>query len=96
MVYQDEHTVAFKDINPQAPVHVLVVPKKHVATLLEKDAANGELLSRIYTVIQHLAKEFELEKGFRVVSNYGPDGGQSVYHIHFHLLGRRVMGWPPG
>jgi histidine triad (HIT) family protein len=96
IVYQDDHVVAFKDVNPQAPVHVLVVPRRHVPTLLEPEAASGELLSHVYSAIQKVAADLNLDKGFRVVANYGPDGGQTVYHIHFHLLGRRVMGWPPG
>jgi histidine triad (HIT) family protein len=95
-LYQDEVVVAFRDINPQAPVHVLIVPKQHVADLMEPDAAQGALLSGVYRAVQKLAVQLGLESGFRVVANCGKDGGQTVYHIHFHLLGRRTMAWPPG
>ncbi len=98
IVYEDKQVVAFKDLEPQAPVHVLVIPKKHVesvAALKEEDKA---LASHILVdVIPKLAKELGVdEKGFRVVANTGEEGGQTVKHLHFHLLGGRSMQWPPG
>lgn len=96
IVYRDDNVVAFRDINPQAPVHLLVVPVKHIEKLTDTQAADGKMLATIYTTIQKLAKEFKLDNGFRVVTNCGDDGGQTVYHIHFHILGQRQLKWPPG
>ncbi|HHW55085.1 MAG: histidine triad nucleotide-binding protein [bacterium] len=97
IVYEDDTVLAFKDINPQAPVHLLLIPKRHIPTLLELTEADGELLAHIYAVIRQLAREHGLdEKGFRTVVNTGDDGGQTVYHLHFHLLGGRSLQWPPG
>ena len=98
LVYEDEQVAAFRDLEPQAPVHVLVIPKKHVESLLTLTAADKDLVSHILIdVIPQLAKELQVdEKGFRVVANTGDEGGQSVKHLHFHLLGGRSMQWPPG
>lgn len=98
LVYEDEQVVAFRDLEPQAPVHVLVIPKKHVASVLALTAEDSELVSHIFVdVIPQLARELGVaEKGFRVVANMGEEGGQSVGHLHFHLLGGRSMQWPPG
>ena len=98
LVYEDEQVAAFSDLEPQAPVHVLVIPKKHVQSLLALTAVDKDLISHIMIdVIPHLAKELHVdEKGFRVVANTGDEGGQSVEHLHFHLLGGRSMQWPPG
>ncbi len=96
IIYRDEQVVAFKDLNPQAPFHVLVIPTKHVEKVSDPEAANGEMLSGIFKAIQKLAKDNNLEEGFRVVTNCGEFGGQTVYHIHFHLLGKRQLNWPPG
>ena len=96
VVYRDENVVAFKDINPQAPVHLLVIPVKHIAKVTEPQAADGEMLSSIYKTIRLLAEKFQLDKGFRIVTNCGDEGGQTVYHLHFHLLGQRKLDWPPG
>jgi len=97
IIYEDDTVLAFKDINPQAPVHLLLIPKKHVPTLLELTEADGELLNHIFAVIRQLAREYGLEKkGFRTVINTGDDGGQTVFHLHFHLLGGRSLQWPPG
>ena len=98
LVYEDEQVVAFKDLEPQAPVHVLVITKKHIASVLELTAADRDLTAHIMQeVIPKLAKELGVaEKGFRVVTNTGEEGGQSVKHLHFHLLGGRSMQWPPG
>ena len=95
-VYQSEDVVAFRDLNPQAPVHVLVVPKNHVPSLDDPRAADGKMLAAVMSGVQKLVKQLNLEKGYRVVANCGSDGGQTVEHIHFHLLGRRLMQWPPG
>jgi histidine triad (HIT) family protein len=93
-IHEDEHTLAFRDIQPQAPFHALVIPKAHVASLLELDPGHtGPLMA----AVQSVAKQAGLsEDGFRVVSNIGRDGGQSVFHLHWHVLGGRAMTWPPG
>lgn len=98
LVYEDESIVAFNDISPAAPIHVLVIPKKHIASLLEIKTEDHQLISHIMTeVIPQLANEQGLsEKGFRLVVNTKEDGGQTVDHLHFHLLGARTMVWPPG
>ena len=98
LVYEDEQCVAFKDLEPQAPVHVLVIPKKHVESLLALTDADRDLVAPILVdVVPQLAKKLGVaEKGFRVVANTGEEGGQSVKHLHFHLLGGRSMQWPPG
>jgi len=95
-VFEDELTVAIQDINPQAPVHVLVIPKKHVASLAETDAGDKELLGHLLEAVRELGAEQKLGKGYRVVINTGPDGGQTVEHLHLHLIGGRAMHWPPG
>jgi histidine triad (HIT) family protein len=97
IVYQDDSVVAFKDIRPQAPVHVLIVPRKHVATILDLEASDGAVTGQILSVAAKLAREQGIaESGFRVVVNSGADAGQSVFHLHFHLLGGRHFSWPPG
>lgn len=98
VVYEDESVLAFKDLEPQAPVHVLVVPKKHIASLLELKPEDQPLLAHITgKVIPMLAEKLGVTpKGFRVVVNTGDEGGQTVKHLHFHLLGGRSMAWPPG
>lgn len=97
LVYEDELVVAFRDINPQAPVHILIIPRQHVTSVLDLDEGQGALSARIMSVAAKLAMAEGLaEKGFRLVSNSGPDAGQSVHHLHFHLLGGRSMNWPPG
>lgn len=94
---QDQDLVAFHDLNPQAPVHVLIIPRRHIATTNELTAEDGALLGRIWTRIPQLASELGIgEKGYRVVNNCLSPAGQSVFHLHFHLLGGRAMGWPPG
>lgn len=96
-VYEDEYVYAFHDISPAAPTHVLVIPKKHISSLMELKEEDQTIVSKILIAIQKIAKEFGLdEKGFRVVNNVGVEGGQTVFHIHFHLLGGRTMTWPPG
>ncbi|SHK79501.1 histidine triad nucleotide-binding protein [Desulforamulus aeronauticus] len=95
-VYEDDKVYAFKDIAPVAPVHVLIIPKKHISTLEDINAEDAELMGHIMVTASKLAKELSLGKGYRVVSNCKEDGGQTVYHIHFHLTGGRQMQWPPG
>ncbi|MBI2360060.1 MAG: histidine triad nucleotide-binding protein [Deltaproteobacteria bacterium] len=97
IVHQDGSLVAFKDINPKAPVHLLIVPRKHIASLLDLQQDDRELIGGVLTVASKLARDNGVaEEGFRVVVNSGPNAGQSVFHIHFHLLGGRRLGWPPG
>lgn len=94
--YEDEKVYAFYDIDPQAPVHILVIPKEHIQSVNQITPENQEIVGHIFTVIAKLAKELDLKDGYRVVSNVGEQGGQSVPHLHFHLLGGRNLGWPPG
>lgn len=98
IVYEDDQVTAFRDLEPQAPVHVLIIPKKHVESVLGLGDEDRELVSHIMCdVIPKLARELKVaEKGFRVVANTGEEGGQTVKHLHFHLLGGRSMQWPPG
>ena len=98
VVYEDDQVIAFKDLEPQAPVHVLVIPKKHVASIAALKAEDKELAGHILCeVIPEIAKEQGIaDSGFRVVANTGTEGGQTVNHLHFHLLGGRSMQWPPG
>lgn len=97
IVYEDEEIVAFKDVNPVAPVHILVVPKRHIESIASLTDDDKELVGRVILAANKLAQEASVDKtGFRVVVNHGRDAGQSVPHIHFHLLGGRPLGWPPG
>lgn len=96
IIYEDDRCLAFHDVAPQAPVHVLVIPKQaivSVATVADDDA---DLVAHMWLVIRDLAKQLKLDSGYRVVINCGRDGGQSVDHLHFHLLGGRSLKWPPG
>ncbi len=96
-VYEDDDVLAFGDINPQAPLHVLVIPKVHISTLNELDETNASLLGKMYLAVKEIAKqEGVAEDGFRTVVNCNRDGGQSVYHIHLHMLAGRGLQWPPG
>lgn len=96
-IYEDDKSIAFKDINPQAPVHILVIPKKHIRSLVESDESDKELLGHLTQVARNIANEHKLSsKGFRLVLNSGLESGQSVWHIHIHILGGRKMTWPPG
>lgn len=96
VVYEDERVLAFKDINPQAPVHILLITKKHIETVLELKAEDKELVGHLYLVANKLAQDMGLDKGFRIVTNCKEDAGQAVFHLHLHLLGGRRMEWPPG
>ena len=90
-VYEDDEILAFKDINPMAPVHILVIPKKHIESADEISEEDELLIGKIFTVIKRLAKENHLDNGYRIVNNCGEDGGQAVKHLHFHLLGGRKL-----
>ncbi len=96
IVYEDDRCLAFCDVAPQAPVHVLVIPKKEIASLNDLEDGDADLIAHIYLVIRDLARELKLDGGYRLVVNSGRDGGQSVDHLHFHLLGGRQLKWPPG
>jgi histidine triad (HIT) family protein len=97
VIFQDEHTLAFDDINPQAPVHSLIIPKRHVTSVHDLEETDQPLLGRLLVTCNTVAKQKGLsERGFRLVANTGRDGGQTVSHLHFHVLGGRHMGWPPG
>ena len=95
--YEDEHILAFRDISPQAPVHIIVIPKKQIATLNDVVEADAELIGRMVLTAQQIARNKGVDQsGYRLVMNCNSDGGQSVFHIHIHLLGGRSMSWPPG
>lgn len=97
MIYEDTYTLAFEDLNPQAPVHVLIIPKMHISTVLEITAEDKGLIGHLFLVAAKIAKEKGIdERGFRLVINTNAEAGQTVYHIHLHLLGGRPMHWPPG
>ena len=96
-VYEDEHVVAFRDVNPVAPVHVLVVPRKPLVSVADASVDDAALLGRVMLAAAQVARQLGLqEAGYRLVTNVGDDGGQSVPHLHVHVLGGRGMGWPPG
>ncbi len=95
-IYEDESVYAFADIDPQAPFHAIIVPKKHITSAAEINAENSYLIAKIFEAVAKIAKNENLADGFRVVNNCGKDGGQTVGHIHFHLLARRNLQWPPG
>jgi histidine triad (HIT) family protein len=96
-VYRDDQVVAFEDINPQAPFHILIVPLKHIRTTLDLTTADNDLIGHIYQVAGKIAHDLDFsEDGFRVVNNCNEGAGQSVWHLHFHLLGGRDFTWPPG
>jgi len=93
LLYEDDQVVAFKDINPKAPVHFLIIPKEHIATILDLEEKNNQMVGHMYQVAKKLAKKYDIaEDGFRVVANCNEDGGQVVFHIHFHLLGGEKLG----
>ncbi len=97
LVHSGEDVLAFRDINPQAPTHILVIPRKHIASVNELEPGDGELMGRLLLTAKDLAQGDGLfDGGYRMVVNAGPDAGQTVFHIHLHLLGGRTMGWPPG
>ncbi|WP_420599040.1 histidine triad nucleotide-binding protein [Neptuniibacter sp.] len=96
IIYEDEHVIAFNDISPQAPTHALIIPRKHIATLNDVQAEDGALVGHMVKTAATIAKQLGFdENGYRTVFNCNPHGGQTVYHIHLHLLGGKPMGWPP-
>jgi len=96
VVHEDEAMLAFRDIAPKAPVHLLVIPKKHIDGLSQLDAGDGALVARLLISVPMLARQEGLVSGYRTVINSGADGGQTVFHLHLHVLGGRPMTWPPG
>lgn len=97
VVYEDDDVLAFRDVNPQAPTHVLVIPKMHIATTNDLNDTTAHLTGRMYLAAKQVAAEAGIaERGYRTVMNCNPEAGQSVYHIHLHVLGGRPMRWPPG
>lgn len=96
IAYEDDRILAFHDLDPQAPVHVLIIPKKHIASLDDVTEEDRDLLGYIMMKVKDIAAQLGLENGYRLVNNCGEDGLQTVKHLHFHLLGKRKMTWPPG
>jgi len=97
VIYQDDHVLAFEDINPQAPTHTLIIPREHLATLDELDESKEAIAGKILVAARNIAREKGLDdRGYRLVANCLESAGQTVFHIHFHLLGGRNLGWPPG
>lgn len=96
-IYEDDKVLAFHDISPEAPVHFLVIPKEHIQSVNDLTEKNSEIISHIFLVINKLVRELNVnETGYRIVNNCGKDGGQTVDHMHFHVLGQRDLKWPPG
>jgi histidine triad (HIT) family protein len=97
IVYQDDEVLAFRDLGPQAPVHVLIIPKRHISTINDLQHTDAELMGKIYLAAKEVARQEAMdESGYRCVMNCNDDGGQTVHHIHLHVLGKRQMIWPPG
>ena len=97
LVYEDGNVLAFRDINPQAPTHILIIPRKHISTILDAKESDAALIGHLYLVASELARREKIdEKGFRLVVNCNRDAGQAVFHLHLHLLGGRSFSWPPG
>jgi len=95
-VHEDDDVIAFRDIAPKAPTHVLVIPRRHILDAHALTAADGDLLAKLFDAARLVADHAGLENGYRVVTNIGPESGQTVFHLHFHVLGGRPMAWPPG
>jgi len=96
IVYEDDLVLAFKDVNPQAPTHILVIPKKPITRLSESGTEDTDLMGHLLMTVKKVAEQAKLTNGYRVVINNGADGGQTVDHLHLHILGDRSLGWPPG
>ncbi len=96
IVYRSDDVIAFRDVHPQAPTHILVIPTRHIVSIAETQDSDNELLGRLIAVARQVAKAEKLEAGYRLVVNNGTQAGQSVFHLHVHLLGGRAMHWPPG
>ena len=94
--YEDESVVAFYDLEPQAPIHILIIPKAHIASCAEITEENSAVVAHIFEIAAKLGKELGLDNGYRIVNNCGADGGQTVHHLHFHFMGGRQFGWPAG
>lgn len=95
-VYEDEETFVFEDIKPQAPTHVLIIPKRHIVDVKEAKKEDAEIIGKLHLVAAKIARDRNIENGYRTVFNVGPGAGQSVFHLHLHLLGGRSLSWPPG
>ena len=96
-IYEDDKVLAFHDVNPEAPIHFLVIPKEHIQSVNELNEKNVDIISHIFLVINKIVRDLNIsETGYRVVNNCGKDGGQTVDHMHFHVLGQRDLKWPPG
>jgi histidine triad (HIT) family protein len=95
-VFDDDDVIAFRDINPKAPTHVLVIPRRHIPDAHALTDADGDILGKLFAAARQVADDAGLGKGYRVVTNIGPESGQTVFHLHFHVLGGRPMSWPPG
>ena len=95
-VHEDDDVIAFRDIAPRAPTHVLVIPRRHIPDAHAMTESDGELLAKLFTAVRQVADAAGLKNGYRVVTNVGPESGQTVFHLHLHLLGGRPMAWPPG
>ncbi len=97
IIYEDDKVLAFKDLNPQAPVHILIIPKEHIESPNFIDEDNSHIIAHIFVIINKLVKQLGIaDEGYRIVNNCGENGGQTVSHLHFHLLGSRKFSWPPG
>ncbi len=96
VVHRDEEVLVFRDINPKAPVHLLLIPREHIPSLAEATPEHERLLGRLLLTAREVARAQGLHRGYRLVNNCGDEGGQTVPHLHFHLLGGRFLGWPPG
>jgi histidine triad (HIT) family protein len=96
IVFESDDVVAFRDINPAAPTHILVIPRRHIPSASDLGSGDHALIAEIFDVLASLAEKEGLDGGHRIVTNVGPDAGQSVHHLHFHLIGGRSMSWPPG
>jgi histidine triad (HIT) family protein len=96
IVYEDDLALAFRDAHPQAPVHILIIPKQPIVSIAAATAADADLLGHLLLTVQRVATQEGLVAGYRIVINTGEDGGQTVFHLHLHLLGKRAMAWPPG
>ena len=96
VVYEDDQCLAFHDIAPKAPVHVLIIPKKPIENVDDIEPEDAPLIGHLFCVMRQIAADLKLEKGYRVITNCGEEGGQEVQHLHFHLLGGRKLSWPPG
>lgn len=96
IVYEDDRSLAFRDINPQAPTHIVIIPKKELRSIADADDADEQLLGHLLLVVRKVAEQLQIKQGYRTVINCGPDAGQTVDHLHLHLLAGRSLGWPPG